>query len=184
MYEDFEKVSLENYQWIHFEGRNNFESISRMIDRILVYNDKVQVDDRVQISLEIEKTKRTDLIPLMERVDYVFISKEFAVANGYQNKEDAVTGMGHRCKPSGAVICAWGEDGAAAKPRSSDLVTSPIFPPKSLVDTLGAGDTFNAATILALSEGRSLQDAIRYGCKIAGAKCGMIGYRGLKTIEI
>lgn len=80
-------------------------------------------------------------------------------------------------------MCAWGEDGAAAKSGSGDVVTSPIFPPETVLDTLGAGDTFNAATILALSNGRDLQDAIIYGCKVAGAKCGMVGHIGLKKLN-
>lgn len=84
---------------------------------------------------------------------------------------------------SGTVICAWGEDGAAAKTGSQDLVTSPIFPPEKVVDTLGAGDTFNAATIVALSNGVSVQKAITFGCKIAGAKCGMTGYKGLIGLQ-
>ena len=83
----------------------------------------------------------------------------------------------------GTVICAWGEDGAAARSTSGDLVTSPIFPPKSLVDTLGAGDTFNAATMFALSKDRSVGEAITFGCKIAGAKCGLTGYKGLKGLQ-
>lgn len=34
-----------------------------------------------------------------------------------------------------------------------ELVHSDAFPPETLVDTLGAGDTFNAAVIFALSGG-------------------------------
>jgi len=81
------------------------------------------------------------------------------------------------------VICAWGEDGAAAKTPSCDTVTSSIFPPNVIVDTLGAGDSFNAATIYALSEGNSVDIAIVFGCKVAGAKCGMKGTNGLKGMQ-
>lgn len=84
---------------------------------------------------------------------------------------------------SGTVICAWGEDGAAAKTQSHDIVMSPIFPPKLIVDTLGAGDSFNAATIYALCAGISLGSAITFGCKVAGAKCGMKGNKGLKGLQ-
>ncbi|XP_045173333.2 ketohexokinase-like [Mercenaria mercenaria] len=182
-YEDFERVSLENYRWIHFEGRNNVDTIKQMIQRIVTYNERVPVDEKVRISLELEKTKRTDLIPLMTQPDYVFVSKEFAAAQGYRSKEEAVSGMVHKCKPGGAVICAWGEDGAAAKTTTDDVITSSIFPPENLVDTLGAGDTFNAATIYALSKDRTLQEAVTFGCKIAGAKCGVVGYKGIKGLQ-
>lgn len=63
------------------------------------------------------------------------------------------------------------------------LVTSCCFPPDKLRDTLAAGDTFNAATIFALMEGKTLGDAITFGCKVAGAKCGIQGVRGLRDIK-
>ena len=62
-----------------------------------------------------------------------------------------------------------------------DVVTSLAFPPPRLVDTLAAGDTFNGATISALSNGQSVKDAIRFGCQVAGAKCGIRGWDGLKA---
>ena len=36
------------------------------------------------------------------------------------------------------------------------------------VDTTGAGDTFSAAFCVALAEGRSLEDAVRFGNTAAG----------------
>ena len=65
-------------------------------------------------------------------------------------------------------------------PNTPTPVTAPIYPPERVVDTLSAGDTFNAATILCLRHGWGLQDAIDMGCRVAGAKCGMRGNRGLK----
>lgn len=182
-YEDFEKVNLQGYKWIHFEGRRNVEDVERMIHRVRDFNQSQTADCCVKVSLELEKVKRTELIPLMQYVDFAFVSKEFAIGQGYSTMEDAVRGLELNCCDGGSVICGWGDKGAAAKTVSHDLVTSPIFPPEKLIDTLGAGDTFNAATILALSKGKTLQDSIIYGCKIAGAKCGMTGYDSLKALN-
>ncbi|NXP27762.1 KHK Ketohexokinase, partial [Scytalopus superciliaris] len=77
------------------------------------------------------------------------------------------------------LICAWAEKGADAMGPDGKLVHSDAFPPEALVDTLGAGDTFNAAVIFALAEGRTLQDALTFGCRIAGRKCGIQGFDGL-----
>ncbi|NXH89384.1 KHK Ketohexokinase, partial [Edolisoma coerulescens] len=44
-------------------------------------------------------------------------------------------------------------EGADAMGPNGELVHSDAFPPETLVDTLGAGDTFNAAVIFALAEG-------------------------------
>lgn len=52
------------------------------------------------------------------------------------------------------MICAWAESGADAIGPDGLLVHSDAFSPETVVDTLGAGDTFNAAVILALSKGK------------------------------
>lgn len=80
----------------------------------------------------------------------------------------------------GAVICPWGETGASAMKTNGHLVTSTSFPPAVVVDTLGAGDTFNGAAIFALNSGKNLKDSLTFACKVAGAKCGMMGFRGIK----
>lgn len=84
---------------------------------------------------------------------------------------------------SATLIIPWGEDGAIAKPKNGDVVKSPIFPPDKVVDTLGAGDSFIAGTLCSLLAKKSLQDSIIYGCKVAGAKVGMRGFRGLETFS-
>ena len=58
---------------------------------------------------------------------------------------------------------------------------SHAYPPGKVVDTLGAGDTFNAGVIHHLSRGRSVSEALQYACKLAGTKCGMVGFDGLKN---
>jgi len=48
-----------------------------------------------------------------------------------------------------------------------------------VVDTLGAGDVFNAAVIDQLSKGASLQRILEAACRLAGRKCGQWGFGGL-----
>lgn len=80
------------------------------------------------------------------------------------------------------VICPWGEEGASACSLDEDIVHSPAFPPVTVVDTLGAGDTFNASTIFALSNGHTLKDSIVFGCQIAGSKVGVVGWEPLEEM--
>lgn len=54
------------------------------------------------------------------------------------------------------LICAWAEDGADALGPDGRLLHSDAFPPPRVVDTLGAGDTFNASVIFSLSQGEYL----------------------------
>lgn len=51
------------------------------------------------------------------------------------------------------LVCAWAEEGADALGPDGRLLHSDAFPPPRVVDTLGAGDTFNAAVIFSLSQG-------------------------------
>ncbi len=61
---------------------------------------------------------------------------------------------------------------------------SPSFPPPEILDTLGAGDTFNATLIHSLLSNKTLKDALIYSCQVAGAKCGFKGYKELRTSNV
>ena len=60
---------------------------------------------------------------------------------------------------------------------------SAAYSPPQVLDTLGAGDTFNAGLIHSLSTGNSLEASLKFACKLAGNKCGMLGYNGLKSFK-
>uniref|UniRef100_A0A8B9J4N3 Ketohexokinase n=1 Tax=Astyanax mexicanus TaxID=7994 RepID=A0A8B9J4N3_ASTMX len=109
----------------------------------------------------------------------VFVSKDVAVHFGYQSAASALKGLYSRVKQGAVLICAWAEKGADAIGPDGVLVHSDAFPPEKLVDTLGAGDTFNASVIYTLSRGGTLQEALTFGCQIAGKKCGFHGYDGI-----
>lgn len=53
------------------------------------------------------------------------------------------------------LVCAWAEKGADALGPDGLIIHSDAFPPETIVDTLGAGDTFNAAVIYTLSKGET-----------------------------
>ncbi|KAL8606589.1 hypothetical protein ACOMHN_009474 [Nucella lapillus] len=184
--EDFQKLPLSSgqYSWIHFEGRPNVEEMKKMMLHVEDHNASCEESSSVITSLEVEKLARAErLRDLMVHTDVVFVSKEVAGSLGFSEPVSAVEGLVSHCKPGGAVICPWGEQGAAAKRTGADTVTSPAFPPDVVVDTLGAGDTFNAAAIFALNAGKNLKEAVTFGCRVAGAKCGMMGNRGLREMR-
>ncbi|CAL1612949.1 unnamed protein product [Knipowitschia caucasica] len=171
--EDFSKVDLRNFHWIHFEGRNASEQL-QMIQQVVQWNSSVPPDQRVSVSVEIEKV-REELYVLFNMADVVFVSKDVARNFGFESAKDAVMGLSSRVRPGSALICAWAELGADAI-KDGVLFHSSAFPPMKLVDTLGAGDTFNASVIHVLSQGGDLQEALSFGCRVAGAKCGFHGY--------
>ena len=61
-------------------------------------------------------------------------------------------------------IITMGEQGAFL----SDYGLVPAITSGPVVETTGAGDAFNGAFAAALSEGKSAEDAVRYGCATAG----------------
>lgn len=82
------------------------------------------------------------------------------------------------------MICPWGSEGAIAVDNESDThFAASAKPPPKVVDSLGAGDTFVSATIHSLAHGASLQDAINFGCRIAGAKIGFYGYDDIASLR-
>ena len=183
-YKDFERLDLSKYKWIHFEGRENVSDIVRMIETIDEFNKNKQTSDKIEVSVEIElpHTVFPQLHELFDKADYVFVSKDYCQSEGYSSKEEAVKSLLQRCKRDATVICPWGEEGAAAS-KNETVVSSPAFPPTEVTDTVGAGDTFMAATMFSLCAGKSIDLAIRFGCQVAGAKCGMRGFSGLKGAQ-
>lgn len=175
--DDFSKLDLSQYKWIHWEGRNAEDQV-KMIQQVREYNSKREKQNQITISVEIEKTREA-LYQLFPHGDLVFVSKDVAVHFGYQTAASALKGLYSRVKKGAVLICAWAEKGADAMGPDGVLVHSDAFPPEKLVDTLGAGDTFNASVIYTLSKGGTLQEALTFGCQIAGKKCGFHGYDGI-----
>ncbi|XP_076581892.1 ketohexokinase-like isoform X2 [Chaetodon auriga] len=175
--EDFSKVDLHQFKWIHWEGRNAEEQV-KMIQQVAMYNSTLPPQQRITVSVEIEKTREPlyQLFPHGDVVRFVFVSKDVARHFGFLTAEAALKGLYSRVKKGAVLICAWAEKGADALGPDGLIVHSDAFPPETLVDTLGAGDTFNAAVIYTLSNGGSLENALTFGCRVAGRKCGFHGY--------
>lgn len=174
---DFEKVDLTRFKWIHIEGRNASEQV-KMLQRIEQYNATRPLQQKVRVSVEIEKP-REELFQLFGYGEVVFVSKDVAKHLGFQSAGEALKGLYSRVKKGATLICAWAEEGADALGPNGQLLHSDAFPPPRVVDTLGAGDTFNASVIYSLSKGNSMQEALRFGCQVAGKKCGLQGFDGI-----
>ncbi|KAM9070288.1 ketohexokinase isoform X1 [Sarcophilus harrisii] len=174
---DFEKVDLNRYKWIHIEGRNASEQV-KMLQRIEQHNKRLPREQQIRTSVEVEKP-REELYQLFAYGDVVFVSKDVAKHMGFQSAAETLKGLYSRVGKGAVLVCAWAEEGADALGPDGRLLHSDAFPPPRVVDTLGAGDTFNASVIFSLSQGKSMQEALTFGCQIAGKKCGIQGYDGI-----
>ncbi|XP_012507936.1 PREDICTED: ketohexokinase isoform X2 [Propithecus coquereli] len=174
---DFEKVDLTRFKWIHIEGRNASEQV-KMLQRIDEHNARLPPEQRIRVSVEVEKP-REELFQLFGYGDVVFVSKDVAKHLGFQSAKEALRSLYSRVRKGAVLICAWAEEGADALGPDGKLLHSDAFPPPRVVDTLGAGDTFNASVIFSLSQGKSMQEALTFGCQVAGKKCGLQGFDGI-----
>jgi fructokinase/2-dehydro-3-deoxygluconokinase len=107
--------------------------------------------------------------------------EEIAPLAGLDDVEAAARAM---CGGKRVVVARLGADGAlAAVPASAssaepaEILHAPAFP-TSVVDTLGAGDAFDAGFVAACLAGGDTREALRWGNAVAAVKIGRRGARG------
>lgn len=165
-FSDFKKIDFDKLDWIHFEGRNIDETIQ-------MFQWLDQHYPNLPYSLEIEKP-RPNIELLFNYPDFLMFSQHYAEAKGLSSASTLLQSLPANISAS----CTWGEHGAWSI-SDSTIIHSPAFPPANVVDTLGAGDTFNAGLISALIAQKDHQQAIIEACQLAGQKCGLLGFTNL-----
>ena len=165
-FESFKKIDLSTYDWIHFEGRH-IEDTARMIIHANAHC------PNTPISVEIEK-HRPGIEQLFPLPNYLIFSHDYAEKQGAEQAEQLLSSV-RQAAPDAHIVCTWGKTGAYALNVDGSLHHSIGFPPEKTVDTLGAGDTFNAGLIHALANQSDLGSAVIDACKLAGKKCAIEG---------
>lgn len=166
---DFPLRELENFDWIHFEGRN-IPAVEAML-RAIKSSDFGGI-----VSLEVEKV-RPAIESLMPFADIVMFSRQYAQQTGFSGGDEFLRDMRNRL-PARYISCAWGSQGAYLCGNNAISFQAAFEPPR-LIDTLAAGDVFNAGLIHALGVGQDGPAALVYACRLAGRKCGQAGLDGL-----
>jgi ketohexokinase len=169
--DDLAALDLTAYRWVHLEARPNTHEVHRMMRLIREHN------PQASISLEVEKA-REGLAHCLHDPDVVLFSGDYARAQGFEAPEPFLRSLDPAAVP-GLKVCTWGEQGAAALDNGGRMQRAPAEPPERVVDTVGAGDTFNAGLIDALVHGRHVDEALSAGTRLAGRKCGRMGLDGL-----
>jgi ribokinase len=77
----------------------------------------------------------------------------------------------------GAVVITLGANGALYRDRQR-TVHCPVISAGPVVETTGAGDAFNGGFAVALSEGKSVEACLRFGCATAGISVTQAGTAG------
>ncbi|WP_455208092.1 PfkB family carbohydrate kinase [Kaarinaea lacus] len=164
-------IPLTNANWIHLEGRNVIQT------RQIMNNIRNQAPE-VPISVEIEKP-REQLELLFDGADTYLFSRAFAATQGFNSA--AALLQHYRGKiPDALLVCTWGEKGAFAL-ENDRLLHASAPPVNPIIDTIGAGDTFNAGFIHARLIHLDVQTALSQACALAAQKIAREGFDGFQN---
>lgn len=173
----FQQLDLSAFDWLHFEGRNVKQT------RAMLEHARQQMS-ALPISVEIEKS-REGIESLYENADLLLYSRSYVrghttiAAGSVTHDPVKFLQAQHQAFPAAEHICSWAERGAWAVGRQGETIHRPAVALPRVVDTLGAGDTFNAAVIHAKLKGLPLAECLRDACHLASRKCAQQGLQGL-----
>ncbi|GAA5813729.1 hypothetical protein MFLAVUS_007216 [Mucor flavus] len=173
----FEFDARPAYSWVHFEGRNVYETAAQ-IDWLEAKSTREGWRSQLTISVELEKPDRPHIDILLTRGDVIFFSKLYAEKRGYEEIEDFLRDFQGRCKPGAVLFCTWGAEGAACLFKG-DLLHSSALAQTQVIDTVGAGDTFIAGVIYCMTRGHTLLTTLKFSCEMASRKVSRSGFDGL-----
>ncbi|PLY13024.1 MAG: ketohexokinase [Sedimenticola sp.] len=170
---DFLTVDLEPLSWVHFEGRN-IPELPGMFARLVKF-------PAIRTSLEVEKP-REGIERLFPLADLLFFSRDYVHSRGFDVAEAFLRQVRQECRGDAILVCPWGEQGAYASGSVGQLCYSPAYSPDRVIETLGAGDVFNAGVIDGLLHGLGIDKALERACRLAGRKCGQEGFDNLAGV--
>jgi len=166
----FTNIPLAEFDWFHFEGRN-LSQLKPMLEQL----HQVRVDQ--PISIEIEKD-RLGIEQLFSYADVLLFSRAYARAHECNTASQLFDRIQRRTRDV-ILVCAWGEQGAFARPREGADLFAPAQSIPRICDSIGAGDTFNAGVIHGLLSGQALSAALVYANALAAKKLQQVGFAQL-----
>jgi len=164
---DFTVLELNHIDWFHFEAR--------ACDQLLLML-KHATDFTKPISIELEKP-RDGIDDIMQYANLLLISRPFALSRGFDNARLCLQFFADKY-PEAMISCTWGEQGAWLA-HQSNIIHQPAFIIEPVIETLGAGDTFNGGLIAALINNQNPAQALAFACELAANKCRQFGFDNL-----
>ncbi|KAF2679422.1 Ribokinase-like protein [Lentithecium fluviatile CBS 122367] len=168
--------------WYHFEGR-----VPQVVLHCVEYLRSSQPGFKV--SVECEKPERTEMALVAYHADVVFYSKQWAETQGCNSPVAFLKTMKAGTRHDALLCCTWGDEGATVLQKGSEDyeqwgVAQSWAPNNGLhvVDTIGAGDTFIAGMLYAITcheDDWTLQQKLEFANEIAGRKVYQDGFAGL-----
>jgi len=161
-FKTWQQLPLDNYLWFHFEGRNPDHTVRMM---------QAARDLNCHISLELEKP-RDGLDQLLPLADVIMLSRPYAEAHGFASARECLEYFSRNHQ--GILSCTWGQQGAWLYSRGQ-MYHAQAQTTARIVDTLGAGDTYNAGLIHAIATGMRADQAVDFAARLATTKTTQTG---------
>ena len=147
-----------------------------------------------KITVELEKPEREDMQNAVGVADVVFYSKIWAEYHGHSSSRDFLETQLPLARPDALLCCTWGADGATAVENAPDGACNwsraGIWKPddgRSVLDTIGAGDTFTAGMLFSLAyhaEDWTLDEKLSFATELASRKVFQEGFQQLARYMI
>ena len=159
--EAFNSIDLSIFDWIHFEGR--------AVDELVPMIQRARGVCGLPVSLEVEKP-RAGIDALFDEVDLLMFSHDYLRTRGERPEQLLESLPG-----GGMATCTVGSQGAWARDFEGNVLHVQAHQPDQVVDTLGAGDVFNAGLLHAITRGMPMHVALSQANRLAGELCGREG---------
>lgn len=171
---DFERVHMRDYDFLHINGYFQFPKIEPDLRPILAEfrarGGKVSLDTA---SADPFGRWYKAIEPFVDCIDYLFLNSsqlmEIAGEDTIEKSAEKMLSLGVK-----TVIAKLGADGCRIYQENMEPVHVPALNVK-VVDTTGAGDSFDAAFITGLRKGWDFEHAARLANTVAGLNCSKLG---------
>ncbi|WP_245632865.1 sugar kinase [Alicyclobacillus kakegawensis] len=175
------EVAAGRYRWVHATGitwmlgAQAREAADDLLDAARTGGSTVSFDVNIRYKLADKPAWRSLVDHVLPRLDWFFLGDEEAMALFGTKAADAVEraarGLGFLGQ---GVVVKWGAEGAQVS-EGGRLTQVPACPVPRVVDTVGAGDGFNAGFIAGLMEGWPIEQAARLGAVVGAYAVTRVG---------
>jgi len=156
----FDAINLKKIDWIHFEGRN-IKQTQQMMQK------SRQLLPKIPLSLEVEKN-REGIEELIPYADIILFSKNYVLQQGFTTASEFFQ-HNKIIFENKTIICAWGSSGAAGFIEQHYYWQDGFE--VNAIDTIAAGDVFNAAIIDQQIRHHNIKRSLMNACKTAAHSC-------------
>ncbi|NIK12033.1 carbohydrate kinase family protein [Alkalibacillus almallahensis] len=177
---------FQNVSWVHSSGISMLEDTSARQTILSLFKEAKELglttsfDLNLRVDSDLDSDYYKAIMETIQYTDYVLGSgeDEFHYLSTEQNWLDTVKQL---VSANQTFIARMGDQGALAVQQANTIKASGY--PIGVVDTLGAGDIFNAGFIYACMKGYSIEESLKYANATAAFSVRKEGARSSPTID-